>query len=59
MELLRAKRIAEAGEIAPVTYEGKPVIIQHVDEEQEMARIYFVDEPEREQDVPVRLLEER
>ncbi|ABO66735.1 MULTISPECIES: H-type small acid-soluble spore protein [Geobacillus] len=59
METLRAKRIAEAGEVVPVMYEGKSVIIQHVDEEQEMARIYFVDEPEREQDVPVRLLEER
>ncbi|CAM4171442.1 Small acid-soluble spore protein H 2 [Geobacillus stearothermophilus] len=35
MELLRAKRIAEAGEIVPVTYEGKRVIIQHVDEGRE------------------------
>ncbi|AGT31848.1 spore protein [Geobacillus genomosp. 3] len=59
MELLRAKRIAEAGEIVPVTYEGKRVIIQHVDEGREVARIYFANEPEREQDVPVRLLEEQ
>ncbi len=59
MELLRAKRIAEAGEIVPVMYKGKQVVIQHVDDEREMVRVYFTDESEHEQDVPVRLLEEQ
>ncbi|ALA68782.1 spore protein [Geobacillus stearothermophilus 10] len=59
MELLRAKRMAEAGEIVSVMYKGKQVVIQHVDDEREMARVYFTDEPEHEQDVPVRLLEEQ
>ncbi|MEW5321643.1 H-type small acid-soluble spore protein [Geobacillus thermoleovorans] len=59
MERLRAKRIAEAGEIVPVMYKGKQVVIQHVDDEREMVRVYFTDESEHEQDVPVRLLEEQ
>jgi small acid-soluble spore protein H (minor) len=53
------KTIAESGKIVSVTYEGQQVIIlQHVDEEQEMARIYMKNHPEREMEVPVRLLQE-
>lgn len=40
MEVIRAKQIAKSGKIVPVTYEGQQVMIQHVDEEREMARIY-------------------
>jgi small acid-soluble spore protein H (minor) len=58
MEVTRAKQIAESGEIIPVTYEGKQVLIQHVDEDQETARIYPKESPEEEIEVPVRLLHE-
>lgn len=33
-------------------------MIQNVDEEREMARIYIKNRPEREMEVPVRLLQE-
>jgi small acid-soluble spore protein H (minor) len=58
MEVVRAKQIAESGKIVPVTYGGKQVMIQHVDEEREMARIYLKNKPEEEMEVPVRLLQE-
>jgi small acid-soluble spore protein H (minor) len=59
MEVMRAKQIAESGKIVPVTYEGQQVMIQHVDEEREMARIYIKNRPEEEMEVPVRLLQEQ
>ncbi|GCD82357.1 small, acid-soluble spore protein H 2 [Parageobacillus thermoglucosidasius] len=58
IEVIRAKQIAESGKIVPVTYEGQQVMIQHVDEEREMARIYRKNDPEKEWEVPVRLLQE-
>jgi small acid-soluble spore protein H (minor) len=58
MEVVRAKQIAESGKIVPVTYEGQQVMIQHVDEKREMARIYLKNKPEEEMEVPVRLLQE-
>ncbi|BDG35570.1 H-type small acid-soluble spore protein [Saccharococcus caldoxylosilyticus] len=58
MEMVRAKQIAESGKIVPVTYEGQQVMIQHVDEERKMARIYLKNKPEEEMEVPVRLLQE-
>ena len=57
MEVIRAKRIAESGKVVPVTYEGQQVMIQHVDEAREMARIYIKNHPEKEMEVPVRLLQ--
>ncbi|WP_027409145.1 H-type small acid-soluble spore protein [Anoxybacteroides tepidamans] len=59
MNVARAKQIAESAEIVPVTYQGDYVLIQHVDEDREMARIYRKDQPEEEWEVPVRLLEEQ
>ncbi|OQP01165.1 H-type small acid-soluble spore protein [Parageobacillus toebii] len=59
MEVIRAKQIAKSGKIVPVTYEGQQVMIQHVDEEREMARIYKKNRPEEEMEVPVRLLQEQ
>lgn len=44
--------------MARVTFNEVPVYIQHVDEDTEMARIFPLDEPEREQSVPVRSLVE-
>ncbi|EKN64889.1 acid-soluble spore protein H [Neobacillus bataviensis LMG 21833] len=59
MNVGRAKEIAESAEIINVTYDGTPVIIQHVDEATKMARIYAKKDPENEHDVPVlNLIEE-
>lgn len=59
MNVGRAKEIAESAEMIQVTYEGTPVIIQHVDEATKMARIYSKTDPENERDVPVlNLIEE-
>lgn len=59
MNVGRAKEIVESPEVFNVTYEGTPVIIQHVDETTKMARIYSRKEPEDERDVPVlNLIEE-
>ncbi|MDQ0200904.1 H-type small acid-soluble spore protein [Neobacillus ginsengisoli] len=59
MNVGRAKEIAESSEIINVTYDGNPVIIQHVDEASKMARIYSRTKPEDERDVPVlNLIEE-
>jgi small acid-soluble spore protein H (minor) len=58
MEVIRAKQIAESGDIVHVTYEGRQVFIQHVDEKNEMARIYDQENPDKEMVVPIRLLHE-
>ncbi|MEQ2525395.1 H-type small acid-soluble spore protein [Robertmurraya yapensis] len=59
MNVGRAKEIVESADIHNVTYEGTPVIIQHVDEQTKMARIYSKKNPEDEQDVPIlNLIEE-
>ncbi|TCT24569.1 small acid-soluble spore protein H (minor) [Melghiribacillus thermohalophilus] len=58
MNTQRAKEIAESPRMIHVTYNGMPIFIQHVDEEQDMARIYPLDNPEHEQEVPVRQLKE-
>ncbi|MGZ4160911.1 MAG: H-type small acid-soluble spore protein [Neobacillus sp.] len=53
MNVGRAKEIVESADVINVTYEGTPVIIQHVDESSKMARIYSRTNPEQEHDVPV------
>lgn len=59
MNVGRAKEIADSAEVINVTYDGTPVIIQHVDETTKMARIYSKTDPENERDVPVlNLIEE-
>jgi small acid-soluble spore protein H (minor) len=58
MNVGRAKEIAESADMIRVTYEGAPVMIQHVDETTKMARIYTKSEPEMERDVPVQNLVE-
>jgi len=59
MNVGRAKEIVESADIINVTYEGAPVIIQHVDEASKMARIYSRQDPENEREVPVlNLIEE-
>ncbi|MDF0725648.1 H-type small acid-soluble spore protein [Cytobacillus sp. S13-E01] len=58
MNVQRAKEISEKGEQMYVTFEGTQVLIQHVDEESETARIYSKENVEDERDVPVLALKE-
>jgi small acid-soluble spore protein H (minor) len=59
MNVGRAKEIAESMDMISVTYEGTPVIIQHVDDNTKMARVYAKSDPENEIEVPVlNLIEE-
>lgn len=58
MNVARAKEILESPEEIIVHYQGEPVWIQHVDEQQGTARIYTRDNPEQEQTVSVNELRE-
>ncbi|MCL6604167.1 MAG: small acid-soluble spore protein H [Paenibacillus sp.] len=58
MNIQRAKEIAQSPSMASVTYEGVPIYIQNVDEDNELARIYPLDQPENEQEVPLNSLVE-
>lgn len=58
MEVQRAKEISESPLLAKVMYNGKSVYIQNVDEEKKMARIYPLDDPNKEEDVPLSKLKE-
>lgn len=58
MNKQRAKEIAESAEMANVTYNGVPIYIQHVDEDHGMARIFPLDEPQKEHEVLLTNLKE-
>ncbi|MBM7717518.1 small acid-soluble spore protein H [Siminovitchia sp. FSL H7-0308] len=58
MNIMRAKEIASLPDMVKVTLNGVPVYIQHVDEKNETARIYPLDEPQNEQSVSIRQLKE-
>ncbi|WP_027414662.1 small acid-soluble spore protein H [Aneurinibacillus terranovensis] len=58
MNKQRAKEIAASPIMVNVTYGGTPIYIQHVDEENETARIYPLNQPENEQEVPLYSLKE-
>jgi small acid-soluble spore protein H (minor) len=58
MNIQRAQEIAASPVMENVEYDGDRVYIQHVDEQSETARIYPLDRPETEMDVPVRSLYE-
>ncbi|NOV02289.1 small acid-soluble spore protein H [Paenibacillus planticolens] len=47
----RAQQIAASPIMANVTCDGVPIYIQNVDEQNETARIYPLNDPENEQDV--------
>ncbi|MEH7123161.1 H-type small acid-soluble spore protein [Bacillus sp. JJ1773] len=57
MNKQRAKQISESPEMHKVTYNGKQVYIQHVNED-DTARIYPLDDPANEQDVSLSQLKE-
>jgi small acid-soluble spore protein H (minor) len=58
MNTKRAAEIAASPVMANVTHEEVLVYIQHVDEDNETARIYTLDNPEEEQNVPTNRLVE-
>ncbi|EEM86103.1 H-type small acid-soluble spore protein [Bacillus thuringiensis serovar vazensis] len=53
MNKQRAKEIAASPVMANVTYNGVPIYIQNVTENNETARIYPLNEPEKEQEIPL------
>ena len=55
----RAKEISESPVMANVTYGGEAVYIQRVDEQNQMARIFPLSEPQNEKEVSVEQLEEQ
>ncbi|PWW02800.1 small acid-soluble spore protein H (minor) [Paenibacillus cellulosilyticus] len=58
MDINRAREIADSPVMQDVRYNGSPIYIQHVDETKETARIYPLDDPDQEFEVPVRSLTE-
>jgi small acid-soluble spore protein H (minor) len=54
----RAQQIVESAKEIEVLYHGDPVWIQNIDEQEQTARVYTADEPDREMDVPVKELRE-
>lgn len=58
MNIQRAKEISESMEQTNVTFQGMSVMIQHVDETNETARVYEATNPNRELTVPINSLEE-
>ncbi|WP_217588687.1 H-type small acid-soluble spore protein [Lentibacillus saliphilus] len=59
MDLQRAKEIVESGKLIRVTFEGKEIYIQHVDEDKKTARVYPLDDPASEFDVTLDQLVEQ
>ncbi|MCP3738220.1 small acid-soluble spore protein H [Rossellomorea sp. BNER] len=53
MNKQRAQEIAGSPVMANVTYNEIPIYIQNVDDHNETARIYPLNEPTNEQDVPL------
>ena len=54
----RAKEITVSPEMISVTYNGKPIYIQNVDEKNDTARIYPLDDPSQEKSVSIAQLTE-
>jgi small acid-soluble spore protein H (minor) len=58
MNKQRASEIAASPVMANVTYNGVPIYIQHVDETNETARIYPLNEPNNEMNISLNSLVE-
>jgi small acid-soluble spore protein H (minor) len=54
MNTQRAKEIAESPVMANVTYNGSRIYIQNVDDSNEVARIYPLEDPEAEKEVAIK-----
>lgn len=59
MNKQRAKEIASSPVMANVTHQGVPIYIQHVNEENNTARVYPLQQPEHEQVVALDSLTEQ
>lgn len=59
MNKQRASEIAASPVMANVTCEGVPIYIQQVDDQNETARIYPLNQPENEKSVPLNSLMEQ
>ncbi|MUK88536.1 H-type small acid-soluble spore protein [Ornithinibacillus sp. L9] len=59
MQKLRAEEIAQSPDMKNVIYNGKPVYIQHVNNNNETARVFLLDNPEQEFDAQLSRLFEK
>ncbi|WP_209123236.1 H-type small acid-soluble spore protein [Alkalihalobacillus sp. BA299] len=59
MNAQRAQEIVESMKDVQVLFNGTPVMIQHVDHDNETARVYDKSQPENEMTVPVQQLMEQ
>ncbi|MCM3720144.1 small acid-soluble spore protein H [Fictibacillus phosphorivorans] len=58
MDAHRAQEISESANMSTVTYNGKNVYIEHVDQQNGTATIHPLDDPNNKQSVSVSSLEE-
>jgi small acid-soluble spore protein H (minor) len=58
MDMHRAQEIVASPNMINVTYNGVPIYIQTIDEKRETARVYPLDEPNKEQEIPLSSLKE-
>lgn len=58
MNKQRAIEITNSPVMINVTYNGVPIYIQHVDEKNETARIYPLNQPENEREISLNSLKE-
>ncbi|SDL92411.1 H-type small acid-soluble spore protein [Sediminibacillus halophilus] len=58
MESQRAKAIRQSQDLIKVTYQGNPVYIQEVDEQNGTAQVYALENPESKQQVSIEQLHE-
>ncbi|MBS4177805.1 H-type small acid-soluble spore protein [Lederbergia citrea] len=59
MNRLRAEEIAQSPDLQHVTYNGIPIYIQRVNEENETARVFALNDPQNEFDVQLTSLHEK
>ncbi|MFC4023363.1 small acid-soluble spore protein H [Oceanobacillus longus] len=58
MNIQRAEEIVQSPDLVNVTYNGEKIYIQHVDDQNQLARIYPLDNPQKEFDVQIEKLTE-
>lgn len=58
MEATRAQEISSTQKMVSVSYKGKAVYIEHVDQSKGVATIHPLDDPDTKQSVPVTELDE-
>ncbi|WP_085993874.1 H-type small acid-soluble spore protein [Oceanobacillus senegalensis] len=57
MDRNKAKQIAQSNKLIPVTYKGRSVVIKQVDEQQDIARVFPLDNLNSELSVELSLLD--